>query len=596
MSNTSAAQRAAQQIQNQDSIKERKQQFAYLKAIIYLAHFALLTVGYVIAIFMWWKCYKQNKIAIKIWAIISIAWIGTSSFIYLTLISIQAIPTGGGATLIAIPLLFAPLLTEYHRGLVFVLRKMKPETLQEQVERLTRETETREQSQSKNAGNTTLSNQKDIVSIGKILRSDQFPPEFEVTTKNGTIGISKNSLYKNTLIVGAVGSGKTTLLLRLIEQIATNTPLDIYLIDGKGDEDLAQQTASLIYSIRNQQTPIFRIGSGKRGAVYNPFAGSEESIFNRLCNLAGVQEQTGIASYYGKRNTELLQLITYAPQGAPRSFEDLRERLQKSWLLNAYAQDPITRKEIQDISDKALEELQLTLRGIARMFTPLTGKEGFLIEASRSAIFSLATGSAGTTSKEFVNMLIEDIKDAMRNRITHPCIWIVDEFLVLGNDSVRDILTIGRSFGMGVILAMQDIDAITDDRTKNLMLSNCRTKIIMANDKPETLAKAAGTRKAIEVGMQLDEGASTGMSSARMQDQYLIDPNEIRGLHTGECFLLRQGKMAKLKVSSIGTIPQNPQAELKIVKTPQQTTPEQPKQPDPINLTPASNKKRGARI
>ena len=99
MSNTSAAQRAAQQIQNQDSIKERKQQFAYLKAIIYLAHFALLTVGYVIAIFMWWKCYKQNKIAIKIWAIISIAWIGTSSFIYLTLISIQAIPTGGGHSL-----------------------------------------------------------------------------------------------------------------------------------------------------------------------------------------------------------------------------------------------------------------------------------------------------------------------------------------------------------------------------------------------------------------------------------------------------------------------------------------------------------------
>lgn len=593
MSNISAAQRAAQHIQNQDSIKERKRQFAFFQAIIYFVHFALLNIGFIFALVLWWYRYAQNKITLKTWAIIGIAWVGISLLLYLTLIQTQAIPTGGVATLFAIPLLFAPLLTEYHRGLVFVLRKMKPETLQEQVERLTREAETREQSRSKSASNAPLSNQKDIISLGKILRSDQFPPEFEVTTKENKIGISKNSLYKNTLIVGAVGSGKTTLLLRLIEQIATNTELDIYLIDGKGDEDLAQQTASLIYSIRSQQTPIFRIGSGKRGAIYNPFAGSEESIFNRLCNLAGVQEQTGIASYYGKRNTELLQLITYAPQGAPRSFEDLRERLQKSWLLNAYAQDPITRKEIQDISDKALEELQLTLRGIARMFTPLTGKEGFLIEESRSAIFSLATGSAGTTSKEFVNMLIEDIKDAMRNRITRPCIWIVDEFLVLGNDSVRDILTIGRSFGMGVILAMQDIDAITDERTKNLMLSNCRTKIIMANDKPETLAKAAGTRKAIEVGMQLDEGASTGMSSARMQDQYLIDPNEIRGLHTGECFFLRQGKMAKIKVSSIGTIPQNPQAELRIVKTPPTLHPEQP---DPATPNHPSNKKRGVRI
>jgi len=211
------------------------------------------------------------------------------------------------------------------------------------------------------------------------------------------------------------------------------------------------------------------------------------------------------------------------------------------------------------------------LRPLARIFTPLTGEEGFKIEETNYAVFSLGTQSASIMAKEFVNMLIEDIKDAMRNRIKRPCVWIIDEFLVLGNDSIRDVLTIGRSFGMGVVLAMQSIDAVDDDRTKDLMLTNCRTKILMANDKPETLIEMGGTRKAYKTSIQHEEGAATGRGNSRLEDEFLIDPNEVRALRAGECFLLRQQRAAKLKVSPVQDIVLAPEAELRIEKMKPQT-------------------------
>ena len=114
------------------------------------------------------------------------------------------------------------------------------------------------------------------------------------------------SLFVFGIYVGAlaVGSGKTTLLLRLIQQIAANTDKDIFVIDGKGDEDFAQDVAAIIHANRKTAVPILRIGSEKDGAIYHPFSGSPRAIFNRLCALAGVHEQIGEARFYGRRRPE----------------------------------------------------------------------------------------------------------------------------------------------------------------------------------------------------------------------------------------------------------------------------------------------------
>ena len=314
--------------------------------------------------------------------------------------------------------------------------------------------------------------------------------------------------------------------------------------------------------------PIFRIrGSDEAtGAIYHPFSGGKKAIYNRLCALAGEGSQEGNARFFASRNMDILQKVAYAPQGPPRSFAQLRERLSKNWLLRAYAKDPTSFAEVAEIDPHALSDLQTTLRPFANSFSEGTGTAGFTIEDSRHAIFSLAATSAGAEARMFVNMLIEDIKDAMMSRITRPCFWIIDEFLVLNNESIKDLLTVGRSRGVRIIVAMQSIDAVTEDKTREAFLTNCRTKIFMGQDKPETLAKLAGTKKGIESSIQQDEGESTGMGSSRLQDQYLIDPNDIRSLKKGECFLLRQQKAARLVVLPLPTVRPHGQAELRIKK------------------------------
>jgi Cdc6-like AAA superfamily ATPase len=564
--NANANQRAAEAIKNQEVIAQRKREHLVLVFVVHVIGLALFHIAYIIAAMLWWQVYSRKRVSPRIWRLLfivgSVSGLIASSYIWG---STQNNTHRWGV----VPLLYIATLVEYVRFIVWGLKKMAPETLQEQLARLQKDFEGRERRQSDAASRRNLddtASAKGEIYLGTQLRGDMFRPESGIVQQSGLLGFSEKLFFQNMLIVGAVGSGKTTLLLRMIQQILSSTELDVYVIDGKGDEEFAQQVASLVYQQKQTQVPIFRVGGDKRGAIYNPFSGSPEAIFNRLCSLAGVHEQTGEARYYARRNMEILQIVTYAPCGVPRSFADLRQRLSREWLVDAYEGDRATVTELKAMNPKAFEELQMALRPLTRMFAPLTGEEGFKIEDTRYAVFSLGTQSAGITASEFVNMLIEDIKDAMRNRIKRQCVWIVDEFLVLGNDSVRDILTIGRSFGMGVVLAMQSIDAVDDDRTKDLMLTNCRTKILMANDKPETLIQVAGTRKAFETSIQHDEGAATGMGSSRLQDQYLIDPNEVRALHAGECFMLRQQKAAKLKVSPVRDIQPIPQAELHIQK------------------------------
>ena len=78
---------------------------------------------------------------------------------------------------------------------------------------------------------------------------------------------------------------------------------------------------------------------------------------------------------------------------------------------------------------------------------------------------------------------------------------------------------------------------------------------------------------------------TTGKGSSRLEDQYLIDPNEVRALDAGECFLLRQQRAAKLKVSPVAEISFTPDAELHLPKgqpqtdSPTATPPEQDAKP-----------------
>ena len=63
------------------------------------------------------------------------------------------------------------------------------------------------------------------------------------------------------------------------------------------------------------------MGLDESGAVYHGFRGQPVDIYNRLCAMVGVEEAGGDSIYYANTNRNVLQLICYAPEGPPRSFE-----------------------------------------------------------------------------------------------------------------------------------------------------------------------------------------------------------------------------------------------------------------------------------
>lgn len=546
----------------------------------------LFHVAYIAGALLTRAIYTRQTISRIIWAWICVVWMIVWLPSGVTLLLEAADTHRWGAAWMFAPLAFLPVITEHVHCITWILDKMAPKTVAEKVEELTRKYESEEREAAHRADRLSLDTRiakPDDLLLGRNLKSN-FLVKGGIIERGDVIGVTAHTLSQNMLIVGAVGSGKTTLLLRLIQQLAANTDRDIFVVDGKGDEDFAQDVATIIHITRKCQVPILRVGSEKEGAPYNPFAGTPKAIFNRLCAMAGVLEQEGVARFYGRRNMDILQLVCYAPEGAPVSFDDLRRRLSKDWLLSAYTKDKQSTEEIKSIDKDAMRDLQVSLRPIVRDFSPLTHPEGFTIESAGCAIFSLNTSSAGITAKEFVDLLIDDIKDAMSHRMRRPSVWIIDEFLVLRNESISDLLTIGRSRGVSVALAMQSIDAVTDDRTREAMLQNCRTKVIMSQDKPETLAMLAGTVKGIEIGTKIAGGTATDEGTVRAQDQFKIDPNEVRGLNAGECFILRQGEIAKIKVSPVRDLTRTDSAELVIERPTTPTSNESEDDPDTQEL------------
>jgi hypothetical protein len=195
-----------------------------------------------------------------------------------------------------------------------------------------------------------------------------------------------------------------------------------------------------------------------------------------------------------------------------------------------------------------LDGLLVRLRPLIRDFASLVGEEGFALEESRGAIFSLRTLSVGDTARRF-------LMDFAGKRQQRPGLLIIDEFGAFQNEQILALLTLARSAQLGVVLAAQDVASLgKEEQQRQLILANTRTKFLMATDFPEEVAMLAGTMLRIEVGLQLDDGQATGMGTGRVQHTFKVDMNEVSQLQAGEGFLIRQRHAVKFKVNEVKDI------------------------------------------
>lgn len=452
-------------------------------------------------------------------------------------------------------------------------RFLKPKTLQELVDEQAHEIARRTQIQGQRAsGRNEVDAPEGWLGLGPKLKGDLLPDYLGIRYISEWTALHEQVLDQHLFLLGATGAGKSETIKRLVLEILSQTDRDIFFVDGKGDEQLANDIRSLIFHHRGVVAPVFRLGFDRLGAIYDGFRGQAPDVYNRLCALVGVAEAEGDAAYYADINRDLLQLICYAPGGPPRNFEQVRQRLDRTWLLQVYRDNPIERETIdEEIDKKDLQSLARRIRPLEREFRPCVGDDGFALEETSFAIFSIRAQSVSDTARRFLDFLVEDLKDFVGKRQRRPGVLIIDEFGQFSNNNIISLLTLARSSKLGVVLATQDTASLKDEPTKKLVLANTRTKILMATDFPEEVAELAGTIYRAESSMQHEDGETTGKGSVRVQHGFKIDMNEAAKLKPGEAFVLRQRHAIKVHIRQTGEVeqiaPQEPE-QRRVIKQP----------------------------
>ncbi len=433
---------------------------------------------------------------------------------------------------------------------------MRPKTLEEQAAALQQRREALERRRNQLALVKAQQGVRDIVlQLGTYTSGDTFTQrENGVYQRGRNICFEDGLLNKHALVVGLPGAGKTVTLVKLVYEILSKTERDVFFVDGKGEDELATQIRALAVHAGRGNTPVFRLGGSKQGHLYHGFAGSKEAIYERLAAMMDLDDKN-TQPFWQEIAREILMLVCGYGIGIepPRSFEDVRQRVNLNWLKKTYrdaqAYDEV---EVLDEYDQAeLAGVSRTIRNLARAYAGVVDPSGFSFETTPTAIFSIAAMAAPDTAGRFLKFLVEDLTDFIGRRQGRPAVILIDEFGAFGNENIIRVLNMARSFQLGVILATQNEATLGEEPTRSLILNGVGTHFLMQSNQPESIAQLAGTILGLEATTHFEEGQAVNKGGVRLQHQFKVQPNDVRQLLPGEGFLIRMGKRARVAVSPV---------------------------------------------
>ena len=142
-------------------------------------------------------------------------------------------------------------------------------------------------------------------------------------------------------------------------------------------------------------------------------------------------------------------------------------------------------------------------------------------------------------------VLVQDLKQAAYQRLadphTRPALLVLDEFAALDDPvQVTDLLRQAREARMATVVSTQHLpDAATAYALRAALLgAGLLIAHRVGHDDAQAVANVIGTESATEVTRQVEEGANTGRGSARRVDRYVVNPNVIKQLPTGQAVVL----------------------------------------------------------
>jgi type IV secretory pathway TraG/TraD family ATPase VirD4 len=168
-------------------------------------------------------------------------------------------------------------------------------------------------------------------------------------------------------------------------------------------------------------------------------------------------------------------------------------------------------------------------------------------------VFSLNSSRYGRLASQIGTLAVQDLVAASGVRLIErfhvgsvdQALIGIDEFSALGADHVIALLARGRESGMTVFVATQELADLERAATglRDQVLGVTAVKIAHRQEVPasaQTIAQMTGTEKVWDVTQQLRGwplgGGSRG--TRRLVEEFIVHPNEIKGLRTGEAVVI----------------------------------------------------------
>lgn len=221
-------------------------------------------------------------------------------------------------------------------------------------------------------------------------------------------------------------------------------------------------------------------------------------------------------------------------------------------------------EKIKGMEPKAIQGLQARIASLAEgdMQEIFSNADALnlseAIENKEAVLFSIDSLRYAEQSKALGRLVVNDIKTCVSHHARNgakPVGLFFDEFNVFASHEVIDIINKSRSAGFEAVLAFQslsDIDKLNNgEALRRQIIQNCNTLIVQKqNDSKdaEELSKIFGTYETQELTVQEEKTGEAGAGSLRMVNKFIVAPDDIKRLTTGEAFVKVGNIISKIAV------------------------------------------------
>jgi conjugal transfer pilus assembly protein TraD len=379
------------------------------------------------------------------------------------------------------------------------------------------------------------------------------------------VTLSDHELSAHGLILGASGAGKSTTLLRILsDQIARGRP--VVAIDMKGSPAFAEVLGQ---AARAAGRP-FAVWSIDGPAHWNPLAhGNATELKDKLMATERFTEP------HYQRAAEryvqiVLQVLAAARPGRAAVLGEVVSLMDPARLPSALRSlDPDLRDRVRDYLAGLTPDQLSAVRGLQTRLAVLT--------ESHTAPYLTPGEGATIDLREALRgpQVVQDLVSASGDRLDGPrrdgglagATIAIDEFSALGADHVIALLARGRESGLSVLVATQELADLNRAASGlgDQVIGVTALKIIHRQEVPQsarTIALMVGTERVWEATRQtagrLLGGYDTGRGTRREVERFIVHPNEVQSLRTGEAIVISKlgGRGAqRVRVEPPRTVP-----------------------------------------